>query len=98
MIHIYIYEHINVHPHFYGQMRQGWIFTLGQIIPNKYAETNMSAKFYAFIRDVNIWLIFDHNFDRNHKLIRLASRICGTRGEIREALIFLNQAEKYRRK
>ena len=27
-------------------------------IPNKYAETNISAKFEAFIRDVNTWLIF----------------------------------------
>ena len=29
--------------------------------PNKYAEAKNSAKFYAFNRDVNVWLIFDHN-------------------------------------
>ena len=33
-----------------------------KFIPNKYAETNISAKFNAFTRDVNVWLIFDHNY------------------------------------
>ena len=28
---------------------------------NTYAETNISAKFDVIIRDVNVWLIFDHN-------------------------------------
>ena len=30
-------------------------------LPNKYAEANISANSDAFIRNVNIWLIFDHN-------------------------------------
>ena len=29
--------------------------------PNKYAETNIDAKFDAYIRNVNIWLIFNHD-------------------------------------
>ena len=32
-----------------------------KLFPNKYAETNIAAKFDAFVRDVNVWLIFDHN-------------------------------------
>ena len=31
------------------------------IYPDKYDETNISAKFDAFIRDVNVWFIFDHS-------------------------------------
>ena len=33
--------------------------------PNKYAETNISAKFDAFIRDVTVWLIFGQINDYN---------------------------------
>ena len=29
--------------------------------PDKSAEKNISAKFGAFIRDANVWLIFDLN-------------------------------------
>ena len=39
-----------------GGFLRGAIFFL-----KKYTETNISAKFDAFIRDVNVWLIFDHS-------------------------------------
>ena len=37
-------------------------FTCGaKSFSNKYARTNFSAKFDAFIRDINVCRIFDHN-------------------------------------
>ena len=42
--------------------------------PNKYAETNISAKFDAFIRDANVCLIFDHNFSTIYTTEKLETR------------------------
>ena len=45
---------------------------------NKYAETNISTKLNPFIHDVNVWLIFNHNFPDYNWLCQLHS-ICFVR-------------------
>ena len=59
-----------------------------KFFPNEYAETNISAKFDAFIHDVNARHIFDH------KLIRLAASNCGDSGSNKKSSVIF-QLTKY---